>query len=72
MAQNAENEVLKYATEEAQKRAAILKSVIEAACVGCKLNLTVYDGKIGFVDQSLGKIVFLWEAEYSMQGHERN
>ncbi len=72
MAQNAENEVLKYATEEAQKRAVVLKRAIEAACVGCRLNLTVYDGKIGFVDQSLGRIVFLWEAEYSMQDHEWN
>ena len=43
-----------------------LKRDIERACVQHGLNLTVYDGRIGFVDQSIGKIVALWTPEYKM------
>lgn len=32
------------------------------------LNLCVYDGKIGFVDQKQSKIVALWEPKF--QGRE--
>ena len=50
---------------EAQKRAMALKEDIEKACVKHNLNLTIYDGKIGFVDQKEKKIVMTWNAEYS-------
>ena len=51
----------------AQKRAVMLKREIEEACIRNKLNLTVHDGKIGFVDQEERKIVGLWEPMYSLQ-----
>lgn len=50
---------------EAQKRALALKEDIEKACMKHNLNLTIYDGKIGFVDQKEKKIVMVWSAEYS-------
>lgn len=51
---------------EAQKRAVELKKDIEDACIRHNLNLTVYDGKIGFVDQAERKIVCLWNPEYTL------
>ena len=51
---------------EAQKRAAELKNDIEAACIRHNLNLTVHEGKIGFVDQAERKIVCLWNPEYNL------
>lgn len=42
-----------------------MKSKIQQAAVECGLNLTVYEGKIGFVDQEQRKIVALWTPEYS-------
>ena len=52
--------------ERAQKRALLLRDMIELACAHCGLNLTVYNGKIGFVDQEKRKIVALWSAKYHM------
>lgn len=43
-----------------------LKLDIEQACIRHGLNLTVYDGRIGFVDQKIGKIVALWTPEFKM------
>lgn len=37
---------------EAQRRALNLKQEIEEACIRNDLNMTIYDGMIGFVDQS--------------------
>ena len=51
---------------EAQKRAVELKKDIEDACIRHTLNLTVHDGKIGFVDQEERKIVCLWNPEYNL------
>lgn len=51
---------------QVQKRAIMLKSMIEMACITCGLNLTVYDGKIGFVDQESRRIVGLWSTRYTM------
>ena len=51
---------------EAQKRAVELKKDIEAACIRHNLNLTVYEGKIGFVDQAERKRVCLWNPEYTL------
>lgn len=51
---------------ESQKRAAELKNDIEAACIRHNLNLTVHEGKIGFVDQAERKIVCLWNPEYNL------
>ena len=44
-----------------------MKKEIESIAIEYGLNLTVYDGKIGFVDQKQGKIVALWEPEYKLQ-----
>ena len=39
---------------------------IERAGIKNRLNLTIYEGKIAFVDQEQRKIVALWEAKYKM------
>lgn len=49
-----------------QMRAVALKSKIEQACIECGLNLTVYDGKIGFVDQLKRKIVMVWTPHHHL------
>lgn len=51
--------------ENIEERVVYLKSVIEKGCILAGLNLTVYDGKIGFVDQNQNKIVALWEPQYT-------
>lgn len=48
-----------------QKRALMLKEDIEKACIRNGLNLTIYDGKIGFVDHKAGKIIMLWNPVFS-------
>lgn len=53
---------------DAQKKALQLKEDIEKACIKRGLNLTIYDGKIGFVNQEEGKIVMLWNPEYKLNG----
>ena len=55
---------------EAQERAVMLKREIEEACIRHKLNLTVHDGKIGFVDQEERKIVGLWEPMYGLKSEK--
>lgn len=40
-----------------------LKQEIEEACIR-RLNMTIYDGMIGFVDQKQRKIVMVWNPEY--------
>lgn len=57
------------------ERVKYLMSVIEKGCMLSGLNITVYEGKIGFVDQSQSKIVALWEPQYTMndaKGGEAN
>lgn len=39
---------------------------IQAAAIEFGLNITIYDDKIGFVDQSEGKIIALWGATHKM------
>lgn len=46
-------------------RVGYLISVIEKGCILAGLNLTVYEGKIGFVDQKEKKIVAVWNPEYT-------
>ena len=55
---------------EAQKRALNLKQEIEEACIRNNLNMTIYDGMIGFVDQSQWKIVMVWNPKYKKTGAE--
>ena len=55
---------------EVQKKAVELQKEIETACVRYGLNLTIYDGKIGFVDQTNRKIVMLWEAKYKVEDNQ--
>lgn len=54
--------------ESVEQRVLKLKQLIEMSAVACGLNLTVYEGKIGFVDQEQQKIVALWGPEYTMKG----
>lgn len=51
-----------------QDRVLRLKELITMAAVACGLNLTVYEGKIGFVDMEQQKIVALWAPEYTADG----
>lgn len=37
---------------------------IENICIKNDMNLTIYEGKIGFVDPVENKIVLLWDAEF--------
>ena len=48
------------------ERIKYLISVIEKGCLLSGLNITVHDGKIGFVDQQEKKIVALWEPQYTV------
>lgn len=47
-----------------QEKALKLKKDIEKACIKRGLNLTIHDGRIGFVDQEERKIIMLWSPEY--------
>ena len=49
-----------------QEKVIEMKKTIEQAAIWYGLNLTVYDGKIGFVDQKQKKIVALWKPEYKL------
>lgn len=49
-----------------QRKALKLKEDIEKACIKRGLNITIYNGKLGFVDQSKRKIVMLWSPEYKL------
>lgn len=51
-----------------QRKALKLKEDIEKACIKRGLNLTICNGKLGFVDQSERKIVMLWNPEYKING----
>lgn len=44
----------------------LLQKEIEKACIKHGLNLTVYNGRIGFVDQRKRKIVALWNPEHRL------
>lgn len=46
------------------------KKTIEWVAKEFGLNLTVYDGKIAFVDQKAKKIVALWTPEYKLSDTE--
>ena len=45
-------------------------NIIERGAIKCGLNLTIYDGKIAFVDQKEKKIVALWTPEYKLSGND--
>ena len=51
---------------DVQKRALNLKREIEEACIRNRLNLTVHEGSIGFVDQEEMKIVCIWKPGYKI------
>lgn len=58
--------------ETVEERVMKLKKVIELSAVACGLNLTVYEGKIAFVDMAQKKIVAIWNPEYNMKGSGLN
>lgn len=49
---------------EAQLRAMKTRAEIEKCCAENGINLTIYNGKIGFVDPKEHKIVLSWDAQY--------
>lgn len=58
----------KQVLSDKQKTALKLKEDIEKACIKRGLNLTIYDGKIGFVDQEERKIIMAWKPGYKFKG----
>lgn len=57
---------------EINERCIILKNMIEAAAEIAGLNICVYDGKIGFVDQEKWRIVAVWEPQYHAPHEEES
>ena len=53
-------------TTDIQKRAAALVEDIQNACAKHDLNMTLYDGGIGFVDQKSRKIVAVWKPMFAL------
>lgn len=51
-----------------KERVIEMKNGIEILAVQYGLNLTIHDGKIGFVDQEQKKIVALWSPEFTLKG----
>lgn len=49
-----------------EDRVLMCKTMIENACISCGLNLTIRDGKIGFVDQEAKQIVAIWTPTHSL------
>lgn len=49
-----------------KERVIEFKAIIESGAIECGLNLTVYDGKIAFVDQKAKKIVALWTPKFKL------
>lgn len=49
-----------------EQRVSRMMNAIQRAAIKNRLNLTIYEGKIGFVDQEHRKIVALWDANYTM------
>ena len=56
----------KGSRELVDRQALQLKDWIETGCRLYCLNLTVYDGKIAFVDQEQRKIVAVWNPQYKL------
>lgn len=55
-----------------EERVIAMKKMIGLAGAACGLNLTIYEGKIGFVDQEQKKIVALWEPEYKVSDIDKH
>lgn len=55
---------------KAQERALRAKEAIEKVCIENNVNMTIYDGEIGFVDPVENKIVLIWHAEYKAAGSQ--
>lgn len=49
---------------DAQKRATMCLDDIQDVCIKHKLNLTILDDGIGFVDPKENKIVMVWRPQY--------
>ena len=49
-----------------QERVIAMKQEIEQVAIKYGLNLTVCEGKIGFVDQELRKTVALWSPKFKL------
>lgn len=49
-----------------EEKVIAMREAIEFIAIQYGLNLTVYDGKIGFVDQEQKKIVALWTPTFTL------
>lgn len=53
-------------TTEIQKKVSALVADIQVACAKHDLNMTLYDGGIGFVDQKSRTIVAIWKPTFTL------
>lgn len=53
------------------ERVIAMKEAIETIAIQYGLNLTIYDGKIAFVDQKEKKIVALWTPGYKLPNEDK-
>jgi hypothetical protein len=51
-----------------EERVIEMRNEIEQIAIKYGLNLTIYDGKLGFVDQEQKKIVALWTPAFKLEG----
>lgn len=56
---------------ETKERVIKLKESIEREAIKYGLNLTIHEGKIGFVDQKEKKIVAVWNPEFRWSDLDR-
>ena len=61
---------MKAEKNDIEQRVSRMVAAIERAAIKNRLNLTIYEGTIGFVDQEHRKIVALWGANYTMPEQE--
>ncbi len=51
---------------EMKQRVQHLIADVERACIKYKLNMTIYDGKLAFVDQESRHIVATWGLQFKL------
>ena len=51
---------------EMKQRVQRLIADVERACIKYKLNMTIYDGKLAFVDQESRRIVATWGPQFKL------
>ena len=63
---NIQKEITKMASGDAKARAMALHNMIKLACISCRLNLTIHEDRLAFVDQDNKKIVAVADFNYTL------